>query len=437
MENRRCTSPLHQEERGKSNATHRSSLAALACRSMNEAENPGLVVRLAARGDGVTADGRFVAGAVPGDLVAPDGSIASGPDHVVPACRHFGDCGGCQLQHASEALLADFARARCLDPLARVGIVPAEVRPAHLSPAYSRRRTTMRAVRQGREVRLGFNAEGAHRLIDLGECPVLAPPLFALVEPLRALLGRLLPDRGVTGITATIVDGGVDLLLSNIVAERLETIEALTRFAEDQGLVRLSVEGPLGVETVVAAAAPAISFGGVPVVLPPGAFLQATADGEAALVAAVLEAAAGAAQVADLFCGVGTFALPLSRSAKVMAVDAAGPAVEALSRAARMARRPVETQHRDLFRRPLDPAELARFDAVVFDPPRSGAIAQSAALAQSRVPVVVAVSCNPATFARDAERLVAGDYVLETLWPVSQFRWSTHVELVARFARPS
>jgi 23S rRNA (uracil1939-C5)-methyltransferase len=402
---------------------------------MNGNLQSGQVVRLAARGDGVTSDGRFVPGAVPGDRVAADGRVEPGPHHVAPSCRHFGSCGGCQLQHVSEALLSDFARARCLEPLARVGLVPGQVMPVHVSPPLTRRRTTMRAVREGHAVRLGFNSEGAHRLVDLGECPVLAPPLFALVPSLRRLLAALLPDRGVAGIIATIVDGGVDLLLSNLSADRLDDIEALTRFAEAERLVRLSVEGPLGVETVVAAGTPAISFGGVPVVLPPGAFLQATADGEAALVAAVLAGTAGAARVADLFAGVGTFALPLSVGARVVAVDAAGPAVEALGRAARAAGRPVETQHRDLFRRPLDPAELARFDAVVFDPPRSGAIAQSEALARSDVPAVVAVSCNPATFARDAERLAAGGYRLETLWPVAQFRWSTHVELVGVFRR--
>jgi 23S rRNA (uracil1939-C5)-methyltransferase len=402
---------------------------------MNTGGDPGLVVRLAARGDGVTADGRFVAGAVPGDRVSADGAIVAGPRHVPPPCRHFGTCGGCQLQHADDALLADFARARCLDPLARVGIAPEEVRPVHLSPPGTRRRATMRGVRQGQGVLLGFNVEGAHQLVDLAACPVLAPPLFALVAPLRRMLQQQLAPRAVCGVTATLAREGVDLLLSNLAAERLEDLEALTAFAHQQGLARLSIEGPIGVETVVARAGPTVRFGDVPVVLPPGAFLQATADGEAALVAAALEACAGAARVADLFCGLGTFALPLSREARVLAVDAAGPAVQALDRAARAGARPIETRHRDLFRRPLEPDELAGFEAVLFDPPRSGAIVQSAALAQSRVPLVVAVSCNPATFARDAERLVAGGYRLTTLWPVAQFRWSTHVELIARFQR--
>jgi 23S rRNA (uracil1939-C5)-methyltransferase len=400
---------------------------------MNTASDPDLVVRLAARGDGVTADGRFVGGAVPGDHVEADGGILAGPRRAVPPCRHFGACGGCQLQHADEALLAEFATARCLDPLARLGIVPGRVMPAHLSPPGSRRRAMMRAVREGRSVVLGYNVEGGHRLVDLAECPVLSPALFGLLAPLRQLLGRLMTERSVVGLTMTLTDNGPDLLLSNLSAERLAAVEALTDFAIAQGLARLSVEGPLGVETVVAPANPAVTLGGVAVTLPPGAFLQATADGEAALVAAVSESVVGARRIADLFSGLGTFALPLSAGARVLAVDGAGPAIAALARAAKAAQRPIETLHRDLFRRPLDAAELARFDAVVFDPPRSGAIAQSAALAEAKVPVVVAVSCNPATFARDAERLVAGGYRLETLWPVAQFRWSTHVELVSCF----
>jgi 23S rRNA (uracil1939-C5)-methyltransferase len=403
---------------------------------MNEAAEGAEVVRMGARGDGMTADGRFVPGVVPGDRVMADGSIRPGPDHVTPPCRHFGLCGGCQLQHASDSALARFATARCLEPLARLGIHPENVAPAHLSPSFSRRRASLRAARRGGRVELGFNEEGAHRLIDLEECPVLSPDLFRLLAPLRQLLARLMPERSVVGVTMAQTDSGPDLLLSNLSAERLQVVEALTDFAGKERLARLSVEGPLGVETVVVQATPAVTLGGVAVTLPPGAFLQATADGEEALVAAVAEAVGDAGKVADLFCGLGTFALPLSASARVLAVDGAGPAIQALDRAAKEARRPLDVQHRDLFRRPLGPEELQRFGAVVFDPPRSGAIAQSTALAQSRVPVVVAVSCNPATFARDAERLVAGGYRLKTLWPVAQFRWSTHVELVAQFARP-
>jgi 23S rRNA (uracil1939-C5)-methyltransferase len=401
---------------------------------MNEASE-GRVVRLAARGDGVTADGRFVPGAAPGDLVSADGSLLPGPNRAVAPCPHFGDCGGCQLQHVTDEAYAGFVRDRCLEPLARLGIVPREVAPVALSPPGTRRRASLRAVREGGNVRLGFNAEGTHRLVDLSACPVLSPALFRLLAPLRALLAQLMPARGGVGVTLTETEGGPDLLLSNLGAERLPVVEALSAFAAAHGLARLSVEGPLGVETVVAPGVPSVTMGGVAVVLPPGVFLQPTREGEAALVAAVREATSWAARIADLFSGVGTFALPLSERASVLAVDAAGPAVGALAAAAKAAGRRIGTAHRDLFRRPLAADEMARFDAVVFDPPRSGAIAQVAELAASRVPVVTAISCNPATFARDAERLAGGGYRLQRLWPVAQFRWSTHVEVAALFRR--
>lgn len=395
----------------------------------------GLVVSLGAKGDGVTADGRFVAGAVPGDLVHTDGQISRGPNHARPQCRHFGTCGGCQLQHMADPAIAVFARDRVLQPLARTGIVPLETRPVHMSPPGTRRRAAMRATRTQGVVRLGFNAEGAHSLVDCLECPVLDPAIFALVQPLRSLLGPHLTERSAIGITITVTDQGMDLLLANLQANSLPVIEGLTAFARAHGLARLSVEGPMGVETLLAAGDPVIRMGGVAVTLPPAAFLQATCDGEAALVAAVMAIVGNAARVADLFAGIGTFALPLSRTARVEAVDGAGPAIRALEAAARSAGRPVSVQHRDLFRKPLSPDELARFDAVVIDPPRAGAATQTEQLAGSKVPVIAAVSCNPATFARDAECLVAGGYTLHRVWPVAQFRWSTHVELVGEFKR--
>jgi 23S rRNA (uracil1939-C5)-methyltransferase len=369
-------------------------------------------------------------------MIGPDGAIvAHGPHHIAPACRHFGTCGGCQIQHVADPAIADFARDRILQPLARVGLTPTEVMPVHLSPPGARRRAAMRATRTNGEVRLGFNAEGAHSLVDMHECPVLHPALLALVAPLRRLLAPHLKERSAIGITMTLTDAGVDLLLANLQANSLPVIQGLTDFAKAHGLARLSVEGPMGVETLVAAGDPAVRLGGVPVTLPPAAFLQATADGEAALVAAVTSIIGRAGRVADLFAGSGTFALPLSATAKVEAVDGAGPAIRALETAARRANRPVSVQHRDLFRRPLTAQDLDRFEAVVIDPPRAGAIAQTEQLALSKVPTIAAVSCNPATFARDAERLVTGGYTLHRLWPIAQFRWSTHIELAAEFRR--
>lgn len=396
------------------------------------------IVRLAARGDGATADGRFIAGAAVGDRVRFEGDrvfIEPGPNHVAPVCRHVPDCGGCQLQHVSDAAYGDFVADRIARALAPVGIVAGSMAPVAMSPPRSRRRASLRAVRRGGALTLGFNAEGSHRIVDILQCEVLAPELFALVAPLRVLLKAAVAEGQGAGVTLTASDTGIDVLLANVAAERLDAIERLTRFAADHDLARLSVEGAQGVETVALARQPMLALGGVPVALPPAPFLQATREGEAALVAAVAEAVGDAAQVADLFCGLGTFALPLSARARVLAADAAGPAVAALEAAVRQFRRPVQTAHRDLFRRPLAPDELRKFDAVVFDPPRAGAQAQAAMLAQSKVPVVVAVSCNPSTFARDAETLAKGGYRLERLWPVAQFRWSTHVELVARFVR--
>jgi len=392
------------------------------------------IVGLAARGDGVTPDGRFVPGSVTGDAVRFDPfDLRPGPNHATPSCRHFGDCGGCQLQHVTDAAYAQWATARITKALGAVGIVPAEIAPFALSPPCSRRRVSLRAERRGGRVTLGFNADASHRIVDIQQCTVMLPELFALVAPLRRLLGGLLMEGQGAGIALTQSDTGIDVLLAGVAARKLAAIEALTVFAEHADLARLSVESEGGVETIVAARPPVIHFDGAAVALPPAPFLQATREGEVALQAAVVEAVGDAAAVADLFCGLGTFTLPLAATAKVYAADAGETATAALRDAARG--RPVLVEQRDLFRRPLEPLELRRFDAVVFDPPRAGAAVQAAQLAASNVPIVVAVSCNPNTFARDAAVLVAGGFRCRQLWPVGQFRWSTHVELVACFAR--
>ncbi len=396
------------------------------------------IVRLAARGDGVTVDGRFVVGAAVGDHVrfeAGGAVIEPGPGHVVPPCRHVPDCGGCQLQHVTEDAYCAFVADRITRALGHAGVVAGQVESVALSPPKSRRRASLRAVKRGGQLTLGFNAEGSHRIVDIRQCEVLLPELYELIAPLRVLLQRTLADGQGAGVTLTMSDTGIDVLLANVAAERLDQIERLTDFAAAHDVARLSVEGAHGVETLVEARLPLLAMGGVPVALPPAPFLQATREGEAALVAAVLEAVGAARTVADLFCGLGTFALPLSGRARVVAADAAGPAVAALAAAARAHGRAVQTSHRDLFRRPLTAEELAPFDAVVFDPPRAGAASQAAMLAGSKVPIIVGVSCNPSTFARDAETLVKAGYCLERLWPVAQFRWSTHAELVARFVR--
>ena len=396
------------------------------------------IVRLTARGDGVTADGRFVLGAAVGDHVRfESGSVViePGPGHVVAPCRHFPECGGCQLQHITDADYCSFVTDRIIKGLAFVGIVPDWIAPVALSPPKSRRRASLRAVKRQGKLSLGFNAEGSHTIVDIRQCEILLPQLFDLVDPIRTLLKAAIPEGQGAGVTLTASDTGVDLLLANVQAEGLDEIERLTDFANANDLARLSIEGAHGVETLAMARLPMLAMGGVPVALPAAPFLQATREGEAALVAAVTESVGDAKHIADLFCGLGTFALPLSASARVTAADAAGPAVAALSAAARQHRRKLETAHRDLFRRPLTPDELAVFDAVVFDPPRAGAQSQAAALARSDVTTIVAVSCNPNTFSRNAETLHKAGYRLKKLWPIAQFRWSTHVELVAAFER--
>ncbi|WP_303808141.1 class I SAM-dependent RNA methyltransferase [Sandarakinorhabdus limnophila] len=392
------------------------------------------IVRLAARGDGVSDDGRFVPLAAVGDSVDFSSNppcIIPGPHHAAPSCAHYPECGGCQMQHMAEAAYRDFV----IDRLSRVVALPADVRPIALSPPRSRRRASLKALKRSGKLVLGFHSEGTHALVDIADCPVLAPEMMALLGPLRVLLRARLRDGQGAGIALTLSDAGVDVLLANVSAEGLAAIEALTNFADKHDLARLSVEGPGGIDTLVERRQPVLNMGGVAVPLPVAPFLQATREGEAALVAAVREAVGGAARVADLFCGLGTFALPLSQRATVLAVDAAGPAVMALGATARSAGRRVEVQHRDLFRRPLVDKELAVLNAVVFDPPRAGAEAQAKALAASPVPVIVAVSCNPNSFGRDAKILMESGYRLTTLWPVAQFRWSSHVELVARFER--
>ncbi|MDB5684849.1 MAG: rRNA (uracil-5-)-methyltransferase RumA [Sphingomonas bacterium] len=394
-----------------------------------------LIVRLAGRGDGVTADGRFAPLAAPGDFLAAEGTIVPGPHHATPPCRHFPKCGGCQLQHVDDAAYAEFIVARIAGALTAQGIDLPEIAAPYLSPPRTRRRASLRAERIGRRTVIGFNEEASHHIVDMRECHVLAPALFALVAPLREMLPKLIAERRGGDVQMTLADQGVDLLLGKVTAEGLEAAEALNSFAETHGLARLTIDDGYGPQPRWEPRPVTVTLGGVAVALPPGGFLQATADGEAVLVAAVQDAVGGAERVADLFSGLGTFALPLSATARVLAVEGARDAALALKAAAVRAQRQLLVEHRDLFRRPLDAKELGRFDAIVLDPPRAGAKEQMGLLAAAPVARIAYVSCNPATFARDARTLVDGGFRLERITPVGQFRWSTHVELVGRFVR--
>ena len=375
----------------------------------------------------MTASGRHVRFGVPGDALLDDGALAAGPHHQEAPCRHFPECGGCQLQHADDEAYRGYLVSRVESALSQHGLAT-EIRPPHLSPPNSRRRATLRALKVGKGAVLGFNAEKSHRIVDMLECHILRPELFALVRPLRELLGSLLEARRTAEVRLTLIDGGADVLLKGIGAAGLETIERLTSFAVEHRLARLSADQGLGAETIYEPQPATATLSGGRVVFPVGGFLQATEDGEAALTEAVRAAISGAARVADLFAGLGTFGLATHAR---YAAEASRDAAAALKQAAPA----ILVEHRDLYRRPLDQQELSRFDAVILDPPRAGAEEQTRALAASSVSRIAYVSCNPATFARDARTLVAGGYSLDWIRPVGQFRWSTHVELAACFSR--
>lgn len=399
--------------------------------------NPGLIIRVAAKGEGQTLDGRYVALAAPGDVLEADGTLTPGPDHAAPSCRHFPSCGGCQLQHLSEAALAAYVSGRVEGAARGQGLDPGELAPPHLSPSATRRRATLHAQAIGKRVVLGFREQGSHKIVDLKECPVLADELAVLIGPLRRLLETRSDRSLAVDIALTLADQGPTADLAGLKMEGLAQTEALLDFARDNGVARLTLDQGDGPETVWEPDPVTVTLGGVPVGLPPGAFLQATRDGEEALLAAARGWLADASTVADLFSGLGTFAFALAGpGTKVLAVEAARDAHMACQAAARMHSRPVHALHRDLFRNPLQKAELDRFAAVLLDPPRAGAREQVAALATSVVPRVVYVSCNPASWAKDAATLIEGGYRLAGLVPVGQFRWSTHVELASLFVRP-
>lgn len=392
------------------------------------------IVRVAARGDGVTADGRHAPLAAPGDLLRADGTLQPGPRRQEPPCRHFPDCGGCQLQHLDDRAYAEFLTARIAGALMQQGL-EAEIRAPMLSPPRTRRRAALHAERRGRQVHLGFTEQSSHRLIDLQQCEVLDPRLFALLQPLRGLLAVHLPANRRVNVHLALTDQGPDVLVDDLVTDSLSAVEAITAFAQRHGLARLSVDDGLGPEPRWEPEPVTMTFGGVPVPFPPASFLQATPEGEAALVAAVREAIGGAKAIADLFAGLGTFALAMEPGVKVYAGEGAREAILSLKAAAGRSQRPVFAEHRDLFRRPLVPRELDLFDAVILDPPRAGAKEQAEQIAASKAPVIAYVSCNPNTFARDAKTLLEGGYRLDWVLPVGQFRWSTHAELAARFSR--
>ncbi len=416
---------------------------------------------IGARGDGYgTVDGKpvFVPFTVPGDRVLARITgehtggvhaeavelIAEGPGRAPPPCPHFGLCGGCSLQHLDEAGYLEWKQALVGRALAQRGIVDAPVAPLQPVGQQTRRRMVLAGAKKGGRLRLGLHERASHTVVDLETCLLVTPGLLALLPPLRRALNVLLADGETADVTASETDNGLDVLILSPTTPTLAAREALADLAQTADLAQLSW-GPaprpgetVEPEPVAIRRPPTLRFGDVTVEPPPGGFLQPTAVGEKLLVEAVLAAVpVDARRVADLYAGCGTFTFPLAKKFRVHAVEGESAALAALWTAARRADLAgrVSIEERDLARDPLIMVELDEFDAVVFDPPRIGAREQVAMLAAATVSTVVAVSCNPATFARDARTLIDGGYTLVEVVPVDQFPWSGHLELVGRFRR--
>lgn len=355
------------------------------------------------------------------------------PERVTPFCKHFGVCGGCAIQHWETERYRAWKRNIVVETLAQAKLA-CEVEPLVDAHGLGRRRITLHARMGTHDVlKVGFAAASSHDIIPVDRCPILDPGLDGALDAAWAIAEPLISTGKPLDIQVSATDNGLDVDVRGSGPLPAKMIAKLSLVAEQHRLARLTRHG----ELVLMRAPPTIMIGTAQVTLPPGSFLQATVAGEEALAGLVIEGCKRAKHVADLFCGVGPFALRLAAKSRISAFDSDAVAVAALQKAASSTSglKPVKTDTRDLFRRPLMPQELRDYDAVVFDPPRQGAQAQAQQLAASKIPVVVAVSCNVATFARDARILVDGGYRLEGVTPVDQFRHTPHVELVAKFKR--
>jgi 23S rRNA (uracil1939-C5)-methyltransferase len=403
-----------------------------------------LIERLGAQGDGVAdVDGRnvFVPFTLAGERVAADvvgerghllKIIAPSAERIAPVCKHFGKCGGCSVQHLARDAYASWKRGLVVDAFKSRGLEP-DVEPMQ-RPIGKRRRAALKALRSGTGVDLGFHEAASHELVAIEECPVLEPKIVAALPAVGKMIAPLLSKRGEARVTITLTKAGLDVDVEG--TERKLTPEirtALASGASALGLARLIVGGDAVVETFH----PFLTFGTPDVRLSPGVFVQAVDAAESEIARRIVAALGKVKKVADLFCGLGAFSFPIAAKARVSAFDGSKAAIAALTAAANNTSglKPIDAVVRDLFRDPLSTLELNAHDAVVFDPPRAGAEAQSQRLARSKVKTVVAVSCNPATLARDARHLVDGGYKLETVTPIDQFVYSAHVEVVAVFRR--
>ncbi|WP_028794234.1 class I SAM-dependent RNA methyltransferase [Thalassobaculum salexigens] len=392
---------------------------------------PGERVRarpVADRGEGVAAE--------------PVELLSTADDRVDPACPHFMTCGGCALQHWRDESYQDWKVGQIRQHLSRVGIEGFPMAPLVTAEPGTRRRADFAVRRLSDRTVLGFHERGGSKIVPLDTCPVLTAPIQALLHPVSDQMHRVLQPGEGADVIVNHLHSGLDMLVVLPRSPNLQEREAWAKFAETEGLARLSMRvagdsDPMP-EPLSGRGAATIRLGGVDVTPPPGAFLQATASGETAIREAVAQAARKAKRRLDLFAGIGTLSLPLAADGPVLAIDGDTLAIRALRAAADAAglgTARLKTETRELFKLPLEGDELDGFDVVVFDPPRAGAKAQAAALAASGIPTIVAVSCNPATFARDAAALVEGGYTLERLVPIDQFLWSPHIELVAVFRR--
>ena len=399
------------------------------------------IKRLGHLGDGIadgpvfapgTLPGEVVSGQVEGDRLSDIRIVTPSSDRVSPPCRHFKSCGGCQMQHLAAPALADWKAQIVANALSAHGL-EVEAPPMVTSQPRSRRRATFAARRTKKGAMAGFYGKQTDVITEIPDCQLLHPDLMPGLDLARDLAMTGASRKAPLRVAVTMSHGGLDVAVTDGKPLDGPSRQVLAQVADGHNLARLC----WGDDVVVTRRAPEQDFDGIRVTPPPGAFLQATKDGEDALRADVLQSLAGASHVIDLFAGCGTFALPAARSARVHAVEGDAHMTAALDKGWRGAERlkQVTTEARDLFRQPLMTQELSRFDAAIIDPPRAGAEAQIAELAQSGIPVISHVSCNPTTFARDAATLVRSDYALTRLRVVDQFCWSTHVELVAEFRR--
>lgn len=395
--------------------------------------------RLGLHGDGVADGPVFAPRTLPGEVVSGtlEGTRLTGirivtpvDDRVQPPCRHYKACGGCHLQHATDSFVATWKQEIVQSALRAQGL-ETDWRPILTSSARSRRRATLAARRTKKGSMVGFYGCGSDVITEVPDCQLLDPALLAGVPAAGALAVLGASRKSALAVTLTACAAGLDVSVAGGKPLDGPLRQALAQITEAHGLARLSWDG----DVIAMRARPVQTFGPAQVLPPPGAFLQATKQGEAALLAAVHEATEGAQRIADLFAGCGTFSLPLAVESEVHAVEAEALMTDALDQGWRKAPglKPVSVETRDLYRRPLLPDELARFDAVVLDPPRAGAEAQVAELAQAKVARIAYVSCNPITFARDAKVLVDAGYDLNRVQVIDQFRWSAHTELAASF----